>query len=103
MYQKIILGVMIASALGGCGTLNSTNNIVALGPDKYMINGSVYLSNYDSAMKAKIFQQAAQFCTERTRVMLPIDTSNIDIKIGESGAKEMQFYCLLDSDSRLKQ
>jgi hypothetical protein len=102
MYQKVILGGLVASTLAGCGTLNSTNNIVAIGPDKYMINGSVYLSNYDSAMKAKFFQQAAQFCSERTRVMLPIDTSNMDIKIGDSGAKEMQFYCLLDSDSRLK-
>ncbi len=102
MYQKIILCSLVASTLTACGTMNSTNSIATIGPDKYMINGSVYLSNYDSAMKAKFFQQAAQFCSERTRVMLPIDTSNMDTKLGESGAKEMQFYCLLDSDPRLK-
>ncbi|MBY0572327.1 MAG: hypothetical protein K2P84_01495 [Undibacterium sp.] len=103
MYQKLILSGLVAGTLVACGTLNTTNGIVAIGQDMYMINGSVYLSNYDSAMKARFFQQAAQFCTDRTRVMVPANTSNVDTKLGESSAKELQFYCLLDSDPRLRQ
>lgn len=95
--------LLTALLLSSCASLEPISGVVPIGPDKYLIGGGVGLPNYaNTSLKAKLYQQAAQFCADRTRVMQISDSASMDQKVDESGRVELQFYCLLDSDYRLK-
>jgi hypothetical protein len=102
--KKKFTPVFLASLLLlGCATVGSQSKVVPIGLDKYSIGGNLYSSSYASSdTRATFFQEAARYCADRTRVMQPIDTSSLENRVGDSGRVELQFYCLLDSDPRLK-
>lgn len=95
--------ILVSAMLFGCATNSGDLTVVPIGPDKYMINSGVHSSNYaSSSLKTKLFKDAGQYCSSLTRVMLPIDAAALNEKIGDSNQVALQFYCLLDSDPRLK-
>jgi hypothetical protein len=89
--------------LAGCASMHGNSSVVQIGPDMYMIGGGVGVTSYaTTTLKAKLYQEASQFCTSRTRVIKTVDATSLVEKANESGRVELQFYCLLDSDYRLR-
>lgn len=86
--------LVVALFLTACGT-TGTKGVVSIGPDLYMIGSLGNASDYSgSAVKARLFQQASQYCQERNRVMVPTNSTAQDGGIGTYASAEVQFRCV---------
>ena len=87
----------------GCAT-TGTDGIVQIGPDLYMVGGLGKFTDFSSSgVKARLYQEAAKYCTDKGRVMLPANSTGHDSGYGTYASAEIQFWCLLPTDPRLKQ
>jgi hypothetical protein len=85
----------------GCAT-TGTNGIVKIGPDLYMVGGLGKFTDFSSsAIKARLYKQANEFCEKQGRVMVPIDSTGKDSEYGQYASAEIQFLCLLPTDPRV--
>lgn len=88
------------SLLAGCAT--GTDGVVEIGPDTYMVGGLGRFTDYSSsAVKARLYQDAAKYCTARNRVMVPVNSVGQDSGFGTYASAEVQFRCLAPGDPRL--
>jgi hypothetical protein len=70
---------------------------VNIGPDLYMIGGlGGAFDHSGSALKAKFFLQAQQFCASKGQTMAPVNSSHKDAGWEHSSA-EVQFRCVAAS------
>ncbi|WP_316666543.1 hypothetical protein [Ralstonia psammae] len=94
MRNKILLPMLATTAPLGCAA-TGTDDVVPIGPDMYMIGG---LGNFtdlsSSAVKARMFQQAAKYCADQGRVMSPTGSAGKDSGYGLYASAEVQFRCL---------
>ena len=68
----------------------------------YMIGGLGGFTDFSSSgVKARFFQDAAKFCAEKGRVMLPANSTGQDSGYGTYASAEVQFRCLKADDPRL--
>ncbi len=89
-----------ASLIAGCASLG-TDGIVQIGPDLYMV-GEMSASTYSgSAVKAKLFKDAGIYCTEKKKIMLPVNSTGQDTAGYNWASAEVQFRCLSPDDPRL--
>lgn len=66
-----------------------------LGPDMYMIGGLGNFTDFSaSAVKARMFQQAAKYCADQGRVMSPMASTGKDSGYGTYASAEVLFRCL---------
>jgi hypothetical protein len=92
--------VAVLTAITGCASLG-TDGIVQIGPDLYMV-GEMSASTYSgSAVKAKLFKDAGIFCTEKKRVMMPVNSTGQDTAGYNWASAEIQFRCLTPDDPRV--
>jgi len=73
---KILLIAMCClTALCGCAT-TGTNGIVPIGPDLYMIGRLGKFTDFSSsAVKARLYEEAAEFCRKQGRIMVPVNST----------------------------
>lgn len=103
-FKKASMAVYIAIVLitaAGCAT-TGTNGIVPIGPDMYMVGGHGKFTDFSgSAVKARFYQDASKFCSEKNRVMLPINSTAQDSAYATYASAEIQFRCVPSDDPRL--
>lgn len=87
------LFVVVCGYLIGCGT--DSGGVVPIGPDSYMVGGLGRMTDYSSsAVKARLYKEAANFCQQRNEVMSPLASSGIDSGYATYASAEVQFRCL---------
>ena len=91
--SSFALFVVMCGCLGGCGT--DSGGVVPTGPDSYMVGGLGGMTDYSgSAVKARLYKQAASFCQQRNEVMSPLASSGSDSGYATYASAEVQFRCL---------
>lgn len=91
----------VAMTITGCAT-TGTDGIVQMGPDMYMVGGLGKFTDYSSSgVKARLYQDAAKFCSEKNRVMLPANSTGQDAGYGTYASAEIQFRCVMPDDPRV--
>ena len=89
-----VIATVTAILLAGCAGLG-TDGVVPIGPDMYMIGGLGGGFDYSgSVVKAKFFREAAKYCDEKGKVMVPVNSTGRDASYGEYASAEVQFRCL---------
>jgi hypothetical protein len=102
MKMRISFLVFLLLLVSGCAT-QGTNGPVSIGPDTYMIGGLGNFTDFSgSAVKARQFQEASQFCQNKNRIMMPISSTGQDSAPGAYASAEVQFKCLSSNDPRLQ-
>jgi hypothetical protein len=101
LFQSAVLLVVVFSL--GCATIG-TKGVVQIGPDLYMIGGLGKFTDFSSSgVKARLYQDANKFCTDRGCVMVPVNSTGRDSGMATYASAEIQFLCLKPNDSRLLQ
>jgi hypothetical protein len=91
-FLTIVVGIVVC--ICGCAT-TGTNGVVQIGPDTYMIGGLGQFTDFSgSAVKARLYQQAAEFCRSKGGVMVPLNSTGQDSKYGQYASAEIQFKCV---------
>jgi len=99
--HTLIITVFAFILLSGCAT-TGTNGIVKIGPDLYMVGGLGKFTDFSSSgIKARLYQQATEFCEKQGRVMVPVNSTGKDSEYGQYASAEIQFLCLLPTDPRV--
>ena len=84
--------------LAGC----AHSGVVPMGPDTYMIANSEWGFTSGGVQKAKVMQEASDYCKSIGKLMLPISTTQNDVAFGKTPAAEVQFRCLSQGDYELQ-
>ena len=87
-----IVGIVVC--ICGCAT-SGTDRVVQIGPSTYKMGGlgnSTDLSG--SAVKARLYQQAAEFCRSKGGQMIPLNSTAQDPKPGQQASAEIRFKCV---------
>lgn len=89
-----LIAIFFVALTAGCATKTGTDGPVNIGPDLYMIGGlGGTFDHSGSALKAKFFQQAQQFCASKEQTMIPVNSTHKDAGMEYSSA-EVQFRCI---------
>lgn len=86
--------VLAAVFLSGCGN-TGTNGVVQIGPDTYMIGrmgGAMDFSG--SVVKAQLYKEGSQFCSDRSKVLVPVNSTAQDSAPAQYASAEIQFRCV---------
>lgn len=96
----LLLGLVLLAP--GCYT-TGTGGVVQIGPDTYMVGSLGKFTDFSgSAVKARLYKQAEEFCKAKGGVMVPINSTAKDSGMGTYASAEVQFMCLPPSDPRAK-
>lgn len=99
MHRSCLGIAAVLSSLLGCAT--GTDGVVSIGPDMYMVGGHGRFTDFSaSAVKARYFQQAQQYCQESGRDMQPLNSTGQDSGMGTYASAEVQFRCVLRGASK---
>ena len=83
---------VVLSGLAGCAT--GTDGVVPIGPDMYMVGGQGRFTDFSgSAVKARFFEQAQQYCQKSNRDMQPMNSTGQDAGYATYASAEVQFKC----------
>lgn len=89
--QTAILLALLATGCAGLGT----DGVVEIGPNTYMVGGLGGFTDFSSsAVKARYFKQASQFCSEKGMTMQPLNSTGQDSGIATYASAEVQFRCV---------
>ncbi|MCA8452724.1 hypothetical protein LGN04_02175 [Burkholderia multivorans] len=78
MKKRTLPAMLAATTLLGCAT-TGTGGVVPIGSDMYMIGGLGNFTDFSaSAVKARMFRQAAKYCADQGRVMSPMNSTGKD-------------------------
>lgn len=95
--MKKLLVAALVPAVVACAT-TGTDGVVQIGPDTYMIGGLGKFTDFSSsAVKARFFQQAGQYCAEKGLTMVPVGSAGKDSGYGTYASAEVQFRCVKQS------
>jgi hypothetical protein len=81
-----LLGLVAA----GC----ASSGIVPTGPDSYMIAKNEWGMTSGSVHKARLMQDAADFCRGMGKQMVVTSTNQNDVSFGKTPGAEVQFRCV---------
>lgn len=97
----LIVAVCCLLALSGCAT-TGTDGVVQIGPDLYMIGRLGKFTDFSgSAVKARLYAEASEFCRKQGRIMVPVNSTGKDSDLGTYASAEIQFLSLLPGDPRI--
>jgi hypothetical protein len=96
--SKFATASVFLVAIAGCA---STNDIVAVGKDTYMISGwGKSPGGYSgSEVKATAIKKANEFCAAQNRRAQVVSSSQRDMTFGVNATAELQFMCVEGTDS----
>jgi hypothetical protein len=81
-----VVGIVVC--ICGCAT-TGTNGVVQIGPNTYRIGGLGNSTDFSgSDVKARLYQEAAEFCRKKGGVMVPLNST------GQDASAEIQFKCV---------
>ena len=95
--MRNLFSIMVVTLLAAC----AHSGVVPIGPDTYMIANSEWGFTSGGVQKAKVMQEASEYCSRIGKLMLPISTSQNDVALGKTPAAEVQFRCLSQGDPEL--
>gem|GEM_PF-2274796 len=93
-FRSFISIVGIVVCICGCAT-SGTDRVVQIGLNTYKMAGvgkSTDLAG--SAVKARLYQQAAEFCRSKGGQMIPLNSTAQDSKPGQYASAEIRFKCV---------
>lgn len=76
--------------LAGC----ANSGVVPTGPDSYIIAKSEWGFTSGAVHKARLLQEASDFCQSRAKQVLVTSTASNDVALGKTPAAEVQFRCI---------
>jgi hypothetical protein len=77
-----VVGIVVC--ICGCAT-TGTNGVVQIGPNTYRIGGLGNSTDFSAGdVKARLYQEAAEFCRKKGGVMVPLNSTG----------QEIQFKCV---------
>lgn len=86
-----VLGLVLGSA--GCST-TGTDGVVKIGPELYMLGRMGGFSDFSgSAVKARLFSEAGQYCASKGQEMVPVASTAKDSAPATYASAEVQFRC----------
>jgi len=87
-----VVGIVVC--ICGCAT-TGTNGVVQIGPNTYRIGGlGNSTDSSGGAVKARLYQEAAEFCRKKGGVMVPLNSTGQDSKYGQYASAEIKFKCV---------
>ena len=93
-FRSFISIVGIVVCICGCAT-SGADRVVQIGPNTYKMVGlgeSTEVSG--SAVKSRLYQQAAEFCRSKGGQMIPLNSTAKDSKPGQNASAEIRFKCV---------
>lgn len=88
-----IIGVVVC--ICGCATSGGTDRVVQIGLNTYKMRGlGNSTDSSGSAVKARLYQQAAAFCRSKGGEMIPLNSTAQDSKPGQYASAEIRFKCV---------
>ena len=98
---NVVTALVVSSFIIGCAT-TGTDGIVQIGPDIYMVGGLGKFTDFSSSgVKGRLYHEANKYCSEKNRIMMPVNSTGQDAGYGTYASAEIQFRCLLPDDPRL--
>lgn len=94
--MKLTVAVLLlASSLVGCASTNTgSGGVVSIGPDTYMLGGLGGFFDYSSSgVKTQMIQRAGEFCAEKGRNMVLVNSTGVDSGYAKYASAEVQFRC----------
>ena len=99
---RTVFVLLLCSLFVGCAT-TGTGGVVQIGPDTYMVGSLGRFTDFSgSAVKARLVKEAQEWCQQRGRVMILINSTAKDSGMGTYASAEIQFLCLSPDDPRAK-
>lgn len=95
--KKIIL-VVLSAGVSAC----AHSGVVPMGQDTYMIANSEWGFSSGGVQKAKVLQEASQYCASIGKQILVLSTKQNDVSFGKTPAAEVQFKCLASDNPELQ-
>ena len=91
--NMIGLIILVCLVMSGCGT-TGTGGVVEIGPNNYMIGRMGGWNDVSgSAVKARLYAEAKEFCSAKNMVMMPYDSTKKDSALAQYASAEIQFIC----------
>jgi len=86
--------VVVSALLSGCGT-TGTGGVVEIGPNTYMLGRLGGFTDFSgSAVKARLYAEAKEFCSAKNMVMVPYGSTGQDSAPYQYASAEIQFKCV---------
>jgi hypothetical protein len=96
----VVRSLLLAASLGSLGGCGTDTDIVSIGPDMYMLGRLGGMTDYSgSKVKARLYAEASEFCTQKGRAIYPLNSTGQDASIYTYASAEVQFRCLKPDDS----
>jgi hypothetical protein len=93
-FRSFISVVGIVLCICGCAT-SGTDRVVQIGPSTYKMRGlGESADSSGNAVKARLYQQAADFCRSKGGEMIPLNSTAQDSKPGQYASAEIRFKCV---------
>jgi hypothetical protein len=87
-----VVGIVVC--ICGCAT-SGTDRVVQIGLNTYKMGGLGKSTDFSgSAVKARLYQQAAEFCRSKGGEMIPLNSTAQDAKPGQYASAEIRFKCV---------
>ncbi len=88
------LAIMACLIMSGCAT-TGTDGVVEIGPNTYMLGRLGGFTDYSgSAVKARLYAEAKEFCSAKNMVMVPSNSRGQDAGYAQYASAEVQFKCV---------
>lgn len=77
----------------------SISEITPIGKDTYMMaSSSSAMGEGGGNLKAKLVKEASLFCTEKSKALMLVGFSSVDMAFGRPASAEITFRCLNEND-----
>ncbi len=94
MNKVYSLSISFIFLLVGCGT-TGTDGIIEISPNLYMHGGLGSFTDFSSSgVKARLYKDAAQFCSAKGLVVSPVSDVGRDSGVGTYASAEIKFRCV---------
>ena len=90
-----LASLVVALSLAAC----ANSGVVPTGTDSYMIAKSEWGFTSGAVHKARLLQEASDFCQSRGKQILVTSTAQNDVALGKTPAAEVQFRCIPVGDA----
>lgn len=83
----------VSAAVAGC----AASGVVSTGPDSYMIAKSEWGFTSGAVHKARLMNEASEYCQGLGKQVLVTDSKANDVAFGKTPAAEVYFRCIIPS------
>ncbi|MDP9996473.1 hypothetical protein J2W28_006948 [Variovorax boronicumulans] len=90
MRRSVFVAIVVTLAVAGCGA----TGVQPIGNGVYMTSklGSMVTFN-GGEVKAELYKEAADYCAQRGKKSIPVNSTSKDSGLGTYASAEVQFRC----------